>query len=282
MNKKIERALSRLDKAISEINPIAVFGLFSGGHDSLSATYIASLHPSFTAAVHINTGIGVEATREFVRETCNTQKWKLLEYRAWENTKSNGEPDPMIYDDIVKKYGFPGPPRHGEMYVKLKERSLMRLERDIGASGRGKCKKRVLYVSGVRKQESERRMGTVEELKIESRRAWVSPILDWSKLDTTLLIEQVQLKRNPVVDLIHKSGECLCGAFAKQGELEELKLWDITRPVYERIKRLEKEVKEKGFQWGWEEKPPRCKIQKTQPGMLCHSCVHDEVLNLSK
>jgi len=30
------------------------------------------------------------------------------------------------------------------------------------------------------------------------------------------------LKRNEVVDLIHKSGECLCGAFAKPGELKRL------------------------------------------------------------
>ena len=73
-------ALSTLSEAVDRFKPKSVFGLFSGGHDSLTATYIASLHPSFTAAVHINTGIGIEATRDFVRNTCANRNWKLLEY----------------------------------------------------------------------------------------------------------------------------------------------------------------------------------------------------------
>ena len=66
---KLEGASKVLDQAIAACKPKAVFGLFSGGHDSLTATYVASQHSAFTAAVHINTGIGIEATREFVRKT---------------------------------------------------------------------------------------------------------------------------------------------------------------------------------------------------------------------
>src|SRR5690348_13552774 len=102
-------SLQRLDLIITRFKPIAVFGLFSGGHDSFSATYIASQHPAFTAAVHINTGIGVAATREYVRETCRNRSWKLLEYAAAENTNAKGEPDPQIYRDMVIRDGFPGP-----------------------------------------------------------------------------------------------------------------------------------------------------------------------------
>jgi hypothetical protein len=45
--------------AVDEHRPSHVFALFSGGHDSLCSTAVAALHPSFTAAVHINTGVGM-------------------------------------------------------------------------------------------------------------------------------------------------------------------------------------------------------------------------------
>ena len=108
---------------------------------------------------------------------------------------------------------------------------------------------------------------------MDGRRIWCAPIHDWTKLDTTDLIAHAGLSRNPVVDLIHKSGECLCGAYAKRGELEELAQWPETRPAYDRIKALEAEVKDR-FPWGWEGQPG--KKPKKQPGILCQSCVHSE------
>lgn len=277
----IADSLSRLDKHIRETKPTHVFGLFSGGHDSFSATYVASLHPAFTAAVHINTGIGVPATREFVRETCAKRKWPLLEYKAWENRNSKGELDPQVYEELVAKYGFPGPGMHGGIYVRLKERCLRMLEREHNASCRCKVKRRVMFVSGCRLQESARRMGNTEELQFDGRRIWSAPILYWTKLDTSALLEHLGQERNPVVDLIHKSGECLCGAFAVEGELEELNLWDLTRPAYDEIKRLEKLYKEK-HGWGWGEKPPakKQKMCKSRPGQLCWDCQKQGTLPL--
>lgn len=267
----IDTALSRLDAAIQQHNPIAVFGLFSGGHDSFSACYVASLHQKFHSVVHINTGIGVPATRQYVVDTCIARAWSLLEYRATENVRADGKPDPQVYADIVRKYGFPGPSGHRQMYVRLKQRQLQRLERDFGANCRKKEKKRILLVSGARTQESERRMGNTEEVQIEGRRIWVAPIHDWSKLDTTNLLEYAQQPRNPVVDLIHKSGECLCGAFAKKGELAELNMWDLTRPAYDYLKNLEDEVGPK-FGWGWGERPRRNNQELLPLGPLCWSC----------
>ena len=54
--------------------------------------------------------------------------------------------------------------------------------------------------------------------------------------------------RNPVVDLIHKSGECLCGAFAKPNELREIEYW--YPEVGKRIRDLEAKVRAAGFPWG--------------------------------
>ena len=52
------------------------------------------------------------------------------------------------------------------------------------------------------------------------------------------------IKRSPVYETLHISGDCLCGCFAKK---EELKLLEMFHPeVFTEIKRLEKLVKEKG------------------------------------
>ena len=52
--------------------------LFSGGHDSLCACYVASQHRSFTGSVnHIRTGIGSEYTFGFVQRVCDGLGWKL-------------------------------------------------------------------------------------------------------------------------------------------------------------------------------------------------------------
>lgn len=257
IEQKIDVALARVYAGVKLFDPIEVFGLYSGGHDSFSACYVASLHPRFSGVVHVNTGIGVEATREHVRTTCRQRGWKLMEYKATENITAKGVRDPKLYEEMVLEYGFPGPSQHQKMYINLKERAIERLERDCGACGRGKMKSLVLYVGGQRSQESVRRMGNVEEIQLMKRSVWVAPIHDWTKCDTSDLIEYAKAKRNPVVDLIHKSGECLCGAFAKPGELQELSLWPETRPAYERIVALQEKVRASGFPWGWEDSPPK-------------------------
>ena len=66
----IGRAARILDVAIRRHKPVNVFAMFSGGHDSVCAAHVASQRPEFSGCVHINTGIGIEKTREFVRLTC--------------------------------------------------------------------------------------------------------------------------------------------------------------------------------------------------------------------
>lgn len=269
---KIQKALDLLGNMIDEHKPVRVFGLFSGGHDSFSSTFISSLHPAFSNAVHINTGIGVEATRAYVRNTCTKRGWSLLEYFASQNRNAKGVLDAKIYEEIVKRYGFPGPGGHGKMYIQLKERCLHMLERQFAASCRGKEKRRVMYVGGCRRQESVRRMANVDICKVEGRRIWVNPIHDWTKLDTSHCLEHADQERNLVVDLIHKSGECLCGAFAKPMELEELNQFDITRPAYNEILRIQKEVAKCGKHAVWGTRPQKQCGTSLLPGMLCHSC----------
>lgn len=248
----IERAVSRINEAVEQYKPVAIFGMFSGGHDSLTATYMASRIKGFTGAAHINTGFGVEQTRHFVRNTCREQGWPLFEYAAMDNLNKHGLPDPQDYREFVRRLGFPGAHGHGMMYARLKDRQIRRLVREH----KTKTKDNIMLIAGCRSQESARRMRNTEPLQKEGCRVWVQPIHDFSKTDCGRVIEYAKLGRNEVVDLIHKSGECLCGAFAKPGELDELAMWFPKEA--QMIRDLEAEIKPK-FGWGWEEGPPKPK-----------------------
>jgi len=252
-----ERAL--IDQAVHQYNPSVLFGLMSGGHDSLCATHIASRHPLFSGVVHINTGIGIEQTRQFVRTICRDQHWKLYEYHP-----------PVPYKEIVKEFGFPGPALHHIMYQRLKERPLRQLTREHKIARTD----RILLVSGVRSLESIRRMGTTKPIHKDGARVWVAPIHDWSDQDKHRYMQTHNLPRNEVVDLLHMSGECLCGAYARPGEREELRMWfpDIVM----QIEQLESEVQQiphlaAKCRWG---QPPKNPTQLEMAFMpMCSSCV---------
>jgi 3'-phosphoadenosine 5'-phosphosulfate sulfotransferase (PAPS reductase)/FAD synthetase len=256
--------LAMLDQAIAEHGGPErckeVWGLFSGGHDSLTATWVASHHPQFTGVLHIDTGIGIEATRDFVRETCRERGWPLQVFRAADCG--------IYYEDLVLRWGFPGPPGHGVMYNRLKERALRKFIR----SRKKGWWDRIVLASGCRRQESTRRMGHTEAIQREYARIWVAVIQDMTKSGVNDTVERAGLKRNQVVDLIHKSGECLCGAYAKPGELEELALW--FPDVAARIRSLESLAETAGFPWKWEGRPPKgYRTPKTcETGHLCWSC----------
>ena len=247
---KLREARGILETAIELHSPKHIFGLFSGGHDSVTVTHFAAraLRERMTGVVHINTGIGIPETREYVREICKLYFWDLLEYKATENVNAKGAPDPMIYEDIVMKDGFPGAYAHRFMYVKLKERQLNRLARDYGATP----KTPIMLISGCRKEESTRRMGTTKEIDAQGRTIWVAPFANMTALDCAEYMKREDIPRNQVKDLLHQSGECLCGAFAHPGELAEIEMWFPKTAAH--IRRIEERVRAAGFPWGWEEK----------------------------
>lgn len=245
-NERVQKAVAVLDDAIRQFNPQWVFALFSGGGDSRTAAYIASLHPRFNGCVFVNTGTGIAATRQHVIDTCREQGWPLKEYKAKENTKADGTPDPMDYEQIVLTHGFPGPGQHQTMYSKLKERQIRRLMREHEGN--------VLFVSGAREQESERRMGKGSVLEKDGRQIWLNVIWKWSKDECAGTLAAAGIKPNEAALKFGRSGECLCGAFAKPGELAALELADPIRAA--EIRDLEQRVREKGFPWGYEDPGP--------------------------
>lgn len=257
----VKSAHDILHEAISEYKPSGVYALFSGGYDSLCCTHVTAQLPQFQGVVHINTGIGIEETRQFVRDTCKAYGWPLLEYRS-----------PISYEETILKEGFPGPACHRYMYVKLKERALDQFIREHKMHRSD----RVVLSAGVRKQESQRRMGTAQKIRREGASVWVNPLFDWAKSDVLDYKEAHHLPSNEVVDLLHMSGECLCGAFAKRGELKMIEAFYPATAQH--IHDLEERVHAAGFPWGWEEGRPewfeQLEYQEYLPGFapLCSSC----------
>jgi len=244
----LARASDIMERAIATHTPSAIIGLFSGGHDSYTVThFVAENFPNYLATVaHIDTGIGIPETQQFVIDRCNAHDWPLKIYRAVENTNAKGEPDPQVFDDLVLKWGFPGPYGHGMMYFRLKDRAIQRITREYGEP--------IMLISGCRKEESSRRMGNTAEIQDRGKQVWVAPFTYMTGSDCAAYMSLHELPKNEVKEKLCMSGECLCGAFAKKNELKEIEFW--YPEVGKRIRDLEIKVREAGFPWGWEETPP--------------------------
>lgn len=247
--------------AINEHNPVAIRVGFSGGRDSLAVTHWMMTNIPGCEVFHCNTGIGVERTREYVRETCELMGWKLHEIRAKEDCGQD-------YDELVLKHGFPGPSGHQMMYSRLKERAIRKLVKQA-QKFRGD---RVLLATGLRHDESVRRMRYAgNEINRIGSQLWVNPIYWWSVSDRDAYIEEHGLPINPISSALGMSGECLCGAFAHKGEKALVRLVDPE--TADRIDRLEQQVLDKGFTWSWEGAPPAGGYNPDQMWMpLCVGC----------
>lgn len=229
--------------------------MWSGGNDSNTLAHI--VRPFATHAIMANTTIGIEETRQFVRDTCFQWGLPLIEKIA-----------PTSYEELVIERGFPGPAMHYKMWQRLKERCFDAAKHDLGIHN--SRKKAALYIAGRRRAESERR----EDVPITQpfgTAIWASPIVMWTKLDlNTYRQMHPDVPRNEVADLIHMSGECLCGAFAHPGELDEVGEW--FPHVKAHIEALEEKVRAAGHEepfctWGHGQGAPA-----SRSSWMCGSC----------
>lgn len=200
--------------------------LFSGGNDSTTLAHL--FRDKATHAIHANTTIGAEETRQYVRDVCTGWALNLIEVL----------PDDTYEDlilgrvktkagDIVWPGGFPGPGAHGFIYQRIKERALDKARHVLGIAN--STKRAGVFIAGRRRLESDRR-SDIPLHESDGSVIWVSPIANWSKLDmnTYRLLHRDSdnpVPRNWVADLMHMSMECLCGAYAHQGELAEIRQW---------------------------------------------------------
>ncbi|MET0604282.1 MAG: phosphoadenosine phosphosulfate reductase family protein [Baekduia sp.] len=271
-------AFDVLDEAESLNKPRRRWALFSGGHDSLTACAVAFAWARERdlpmEAAHIRTGTGVPQTMAYVEQVCAEQSWPLSIFDP-----------PVPYRDIVLEHGFPGPGQHGLMYARLKERAL----RELVRQSKAEFSDRVMLVTGVRSDESQRRMRHVERITRDGAQLWTAAIWNWSKIDCAkYAFADLGLPRSPVVDLMHMSGECRCGAFARPGELAEWMAWFPEETQW--IIDLQDEVAAAGIRaYRWGERPPRIHREQmamalgedwdaAPPGILCVGCGPDDNL----
>ena len=251
----VDRAIDRY--VLREGKELAgVVVMFSGGNDSTALMHM--MRHRATHAGHCNTTIGIEDTRQFVRKSCAEWEVPLMEVYP-----------PQTYRDLVIERGFPGPANHWKMYQRLKERGFRQIRKALVQNDRSR---RIVFVAGRRRDESKRRTNIPQMERVGST-VWVSPLFDWTDEDMRLYRRTRDVPRNQVPDMIHMSGECLCGAFAAQGELEELRFF--YPEVHREIRALEAEVVDAGHpeplcRWGWGGDYET--LKDFRAGRLCSSC----------
>jgi 3'-phosphoadenosine 5'-phosphosulfate sulfotransferase (PAPS reductase)/FAD synthetase len=241
--------------------------LFSGGHDSECAVYVASQHRSFQGHVHfINTTIGSNYTRLHVQRVCDKYGWKLIVHQSNES-----------YEKIVSDHGFPGPGGHQYVYNRLKDRCIYQITKGSRA-----FRNATMLINGSRSQESVRRMGHVAAIQMGEvckkktgskrrnlNRVWTAPCHDWSKAEQVAFMDEFGLSINKVKVALGLSGECFCGAFASPGEREAIK--EHVPDVEVEIARLTEIAVACGKPCVWGQRPAG-KVAVGTTGPMCSGC----------
>lgn len=272
----LEQAFDILDRAWNDERPAFAVSLVSGGNDSMATWWAAAQWAQRRGVplkvAHINTGIGVAETRQFVRAQARAFGWDYHEYQT----------DPQIYVDLVTgKYepivpgGFPGAPLHYVYYTRLKDRQIERIPRDFPRP-RGRP---VMFITGLRKQESRRRMGYDNPIQRETKRPhlWVNPLFYVNAAQMREIRDVSGIAENLVSACLHMSGECLCGAMNQPGELELIRFFypDTAR----QIDAIAAQVQAAGYPWNWDATMPSWYLPHKRGQLfldgfapLCSSC----------
>lgn len=293
LDEAITRSFEILDEALAQFPIVGTYWLSSGGNDSAIVGHL--LRGRYDAVLHVNTGTGVPATSQYVRDVA----------AAWGDTLHELHPKNSYRDLVLGKViastgpnagkrpvwrGFPGPAGHKVMYRHLKDEPLMRFRRSIvGNEGRTK---KVIYLGGMRWAESDKRFRNAEAIDPAGAIIWVSPLVHWTQAHMQeyrarhrcqqehehaqhRLCFPGALPLNEVTEHLHMSGECLCLAYAKEGEPEEIEFFypEVAAPM----RQLEKEAEAAGIpacRWG--RRPPKGSEEDgdsdTTAGRLCSSC----------
>jgi 3'-phosphoadenosine 5'-phosphosulfate sulfotransferase (PAPS reductase)/FAD synthetase len=163
------------------------------------------------------------------------------------------------------------------MYRSLKERQIGRLA--TFSCGRGNESDLHLY-TGVRSDESQRRMENVAPEQDGPRWTWHAPIHDWSKADCRRYVDRFDLPRNDLWDDLGRSGDCFCGCFGSPEEKIDIEAAGHVEHA-DWLRNLENSVdldeKQERETWAWgafdTEERRRVRVENDDGQMtLCSTC----------
>ncbi|MFF4370426.1 phosphoadenosine phosphosulfate reductase family protein [Streptomyces sp. NPDC001594] len=288
LDEAIAHSHAILDRVLAAFPVVATIGLFSGGNDSVIVNHL--FRTRVNAIAHVNTGTGIRQTTQHVRDV--TAAWGLPLHELHPkhtyrdlvlgqvlSTRGNNIGRPVWK-------GFPGPAGHSVMYRRLKDEPLQRLRAQL--LGPRSRRRNLVYLSGMRWAETSRRFRNAEEVDREGSLIWVCPIVHWTDAHMReyrarhrcelphqhkehRLCTPGALPLNEVTAHLHMSGECLCGAFAKPGELDEVGFF--YPDAAQALRELEREAEAAGLSaCAWGQRPPTARGTTASPGRLCSKC----------
>ena len=301
-------------RARGEHQPVAVWCLFSGGNDSTVLAHRCREH--YDGLAFVDTGTAVPGVAEFVREYADWIGKPLRVLRAgdayrimvlgdgvwWARYDAARAVEPCLSIEAfvardTRRYGrasggelgqiphgFPGPGAHGRSYNRLKERQIMTLLRESKVGHPRSA--RVLFLSGIRRAESRRRSKREAINRLPGKAAvFAAPLIDWTGEEMRSYRRGHDLPESPAAALLHRSGECNCGAFAKAGE-ERAMLKALYPEFFAGIEGLEREAQAAGVRWcrwgGYDVHGNRAgEVTRRRAGMLCESCEARQRLSTS-
>lgn len=261
--------------------PIKTFCMFSGGNDSMVVAH--RFRDDYDALYFMDTGTGVDEGPEFcvrahVEKVAEWLDKPLVVIEAGEAYERM-----VLGGNILKRgdrtgereegIGFPGPGMHGKAYTRLKERCTEELLRrtKVGHSRMAS----VLFISGIYRDESDRRESR-DPLTEKGSAKYVNPLTDWTKANMLRYRREHKLPESDIAALLHRSGECNCGAYANA--VEERAMLEACAPrTFARIRDLEQRAEAAGLRWcrwgGYDLNGVRSTdVSDEKAGVACSSC----------
>ncbi len=240
--------------------PSKLWCLVSGGKDSLTSAHVLASQNRLAGCVFVDTGIALPEVQGFVKDVCQERGWPLEVYRT-----------PAVYESLVVAYEFPGPAMHNMFMNYLKMRGV-RLWKKMHPGEQ--------LASGVRQEESARRLAIVEPESIIEGVRVEAPIFDWSTQKVWDYISANNIPKSPGYKTLHLSGDCLCGAFAHPEERQILQTFHPD--VWKRLKLLEDYLEASGIvknQWAWKwgnRGGPKKTESSTAERLACETCLREK------
>jgi 3'-phosphoadenosine 5'-phosphosulfate sulfotransferase (PAPS reductase)/FAD synthetase len=223
----------------------------SGGKDSGVVLHKLLDNNMIDRAFYIKTNIGVQATEDFVKDTCLSLGIPL----------DIREPTPhaFVYVAICLEVGFPSYELHNMIMAYLKYKTMMKyvMEKQFK-------KRKAVLCSGVRKYESQRRKFNYNQpINVDSGKLYFAcPVFYETDEEVYRYYLDHKLKKSPTYTWANTSFECACGSFAGKSDLEGIKinapeLYDFLMWIKDGIEKFGTPTAKKYNQWGmtrpWDE-----------------------------